>query len=171
MSQLDAIVAEILQRVSVNGAVGATIQDVRETVSKSAELITKSVEDMITARFTSLQYQSPTPSPANVSTSLAPDMNYLHTWGGKFHPVPEHWELKVGTVKAFWDLWFHGQEVDRIKWLRTVVPKDDLDVKYVSKFSKGKHVLMKVISSCEYSEREIVVFSYSLSNRNVAHID
>ena len=39
--------------------------------------------------------------------TTAPQVD-LHSWGGRLHPVSEPFELKVDTVKCYWDCYFWG---------------------------------------------------------------
>jgi hypothetical protein len=46
------------------------------------------------------------------------------TWGGKLRPVPEHWSMPKGTVKAICDLFFTGQPQIDVRPYRLICTSD-----------------------------------------------
>jgi hypothetical protein len=80
---------------------GGGVVALREFVEARFQEMSKLISDMRVERAAAAQ---PEMQRAIVT---APQVD-LHTWGGRLHPVPATFELKLDTVKCYWDCYFWG---------------------------------------------------------------
>lgn len=62
-------------------------------------------------------------------------------WGGRFHPVPETFELPHCNVKSMWYLWHKGNPVQDIGPYRNILHYDLKDKKYKPYLSRIKYIM------------------------------
>ena len=87
---------------------------------------------MLTAKFSCLdaiiQQQRAVPNlshsngiQSNSGGDVPTNLNKSHYWGGRFHCVPDGFEMPIITVKQLWDYWMIGNKALDIVSLRFVV--------------------------------------------------
>jgi hypothetical protein len=85
---------------------------------------------------------------SNSGGDVPTNLNKSHYWGGRFHCVPDGFEMPIITVKQLWDYWMIGNKALDIVSLRFVVACYDfpraIDRTNFSKAYKVMEALLKI---------------------------
>lgn len=160
------IVQEILKRISVNGAMPLSIEDIRSIIKDTIESETglhwqvmKSLENTNTLLAQVVNGTTRANGDVNGDNSTSATTveenaivfdttcrTFLHYWDQCFHRVPKGFKFPSYNARTMWSLWFFGRPVDRISPYRKLEPKHDLQ-RYVcaSNFYRTKAVFERMI--------------------------
>lgn len=155
------VVQEIMSKLTVEGAVPLTSDDLRRSMQANTEALQNFIEDRI--RLVHVQNSNTEGSfTTDITTNgatLQLSSNYPHYWNNSHHAVPQNYEFPSTSVKDLWDLWFYGNASMNIAPLRFVKAKFDLNKAWRVRHTRAKYVMVKLLGKCSYSVAEIAMKS------------
>jgi hypothetical protein len=75
--------------------------------------------------------------------------------GNRYHGVKRGYEFPSLSVVDLWNLWLHGNIAQEIAPFRHLTPCNDLQSKYLVRYSRGKSVMEAIIKTLGHSAKQI----------------
>ena len=136
-------VSVMLNRISVNGAIPVTRDDIRAIISEQFAQVRAELRDALPAA------AARAVEPQQLTDPADPHFNQW-LWGGRLAMVWKGWLLTSTDVKSTWNLWHFGHLHDRIRPLRHLQTGD-------LNGTKAQSVLLSKISGVMKAVAEVMV--------------
>jgi len=152
----------IMENFTIEGVVPVNMSDIQRVISEAkAEILSK---------VSHIEINTALPQEDTVAITSTHRFDYF-TWGGKIRMIPRNFIFPNSTVKTMWDLWFHGNEKEKIQPYKNLVQNiKDLEQKTTrNKVHRTNKVMMTLLKIAV--EKELIDSTKDISKMTQAESD
>lgn len=145
----------LLEAIQINGAMPITREYVDGMFSTIREEL-RNLSDISTRPQVSQALDTVVPSLASQTW----------TWNGRLHPVPQTFTFPRGKVKIIWDLWWTGNQQERIGPYKSLKAYDLSCAAEKTLLSKARTVINRIVSCANLEDGDSRLSAMSISERD-----